>query len=181
MAQIQFDESLRQVLKALDDLPVKIETKLARAALKAAAQPMLQEVQRRVPVATGTLANTIRVSSSTQKSKGKIIVKIVAGSRVAGGGRRGAKGAERGAFYAHMVEFGTAPHVIPGPLFFGGKWHMYAKHPGTKAQPFMRPAFDTSDRLVVDAYSDYMRKALPRALDRAGITPTAPAPAPEEA
>lgn len=39
---------------------------------------------------------------------------------------------------AHLVEFGTAPHVVDGKL-----------HPGAAAAPFLRPAFEeTKDEVV---------------------------------
>jgi HK97 gp10 family phage protein len=53
--------------------------------------------------------------------------------------------------YASYVEFGTQPHEIrpkkaDGVLVFqaGGRtvYAKVVKHPGTKAQPFVRPAFD---------------------------------------
>lgn len=67
--------------------------------------------------------------------------------------------------YAGYVEFGTKPHVIepkPGKkaLAFkmGGNTVIVrrVKHPGTKAQPFVRPAFeawvDTLGGLVAEAH-----------------------------
>lgn len=70
------------------------------------------------PVDTGALKSTIRV----RRLKGDpyLDVRVYAGSRVAGGGSK--KGADRGAFYAHMVEYGTVKM---------GK------------KPFLRPALDS--------------------------------------
>lgn len=51
--------------------------------------------------------------------------------------------------YAHFVEFGTKPHRVGKgsikELWKGSKKRkrqVGAKHPGSKAKPFMRPAFD---------------------------------------
>jgi HK97 gp10 family phage protein len=72
-----------------------------------------------VPVDTGALRNSIRVTRL--KGDPKQNIRVYAGNRVKGGSMK--KGAERGAFYAHMVEFGT---VKMG------------------ARPFLRPALNAS-------------------------------------
>ena len=158
---IEFDESLKKVLAELDKLPLKIEANLVRGGLRAAAKPMYDAARERVPVAEGTLRDSIRISSGIKAKSGEIVAKVVAGSRKKGGG---------GAFYAHMVEWGTAKHVIPGPVSFGGKIFTNIQHPGTKARPFMRPAFDTADQLVVNAYATYMIKNIDKALTKNGIS-----------
>lgn len=43
---------------------------------------------------------------------------------------------------AHLVEYGTAPHYQPN---FKGGFH----HPGAAAQPFFRPAFESTKNEVV--------------------------------
>lgn len=53
--------------------------------------------------------------------------------------------------YAHLVEFGTAPH-INGGLYAG------SKHPGSKAQPFFFPGYRANRRQI----KAKMRKALKR-------------------
>lgn len=45
---------------------------------------------------------------------------------------------------AHLVEFGTAPHWQP---------NRHNMHPGARAFPFFRPAFETTKRTVVDIIS----------------------------
>lgn len=68
---------------------------------------------------TGTLRDTIRVVRLYGDPK--LDVRVYAGNRVKGGSMK--KGAERGAFYAHMVEFGTVKMA---------------------ARPFLRPALNSS-------------------------------------
>lgn len=165
---IEFDDQLKAVLARLDELPVKIEANLARGGLRAAAKPMLDAAKARVPELSGTLRDSIKISSAIRKSQGEILVRIVAGSRVSGGGRKGAKGEERGAFYAHMVEFGTKAHTIKGPVKFAGQVFANIKHPGAEGKPFMRPAFDTTDQASVDAYADYMTRNIDKALSKYG-------------
>lgn len=89
---------------------------------------LLTEMEVRVPVDTGELRESLSVR--------------VEGDRVLVGPT---------ASHAAYVEFGTAPHEIR-PKKDGGtlRWTQggvtyYAKvvrHPGTKAQPFVRPAFE---------------------------------------
>lgn len=96
-----------------------------------ASNHILAEMESRVPVKTGNLRTSlgIRVESN----------RVVIGPN------------ERQAPYAGYVEFGTKPHEIKpknpdGVLVFkinGTK--VFAKkvnHPGTRAQPYVRPAFE---------------------------------------
>lgn len=92
---------------------------------------ILAEMEARVPVRSGNLRASLGVRVHTHS------VQI---------GPDEAK-----APYAKYVEFGTAPHEIKpkeksGVLVFkmGGQtvFAKSVKHPGTKAQPFVQPAFD---------------------------------------
>lgn len=93
-----------------------------------AANFLLTEMEIRVPVDSGDL----RRSLSVRVESGRVLVGPTAP-------------------YAGYVEFGTAPHEIRpkkqgGVLVFtAGGQKVYArvvKHPGTKPQPFVQPAFD---------------------------------------
>lgn len=53
--------------------------------------------------------------------------------------------ARRARKIAHLVEFGTAPHWQPRR--FGG-W----MHPGARAKPFFRPAFESTKTVVVTEF-----------------------------
>lgn len=57
--------------------------------------------------------------------------------------------------YAHLVEFGTAPHPQ------GGKFKG-TQHPGTTAQPFFYPAYRSLRRRVKSRISRAMKKAIKR-------------------
>lgn len=58
---------------------------------------------------------------------------------------------KRHASVGHLVEFGTAPHWQPNR---GGG----TMHPGARAEPFMRPAFDmTKAQIVVRAGETLLR------------------------
>lgn len=153
-----FDASLREVLKNLDQLPAKIEANIVRGALRASAKPIVDSAKQNVPEETGALRDSIRISSSIDKKKGDVRIQVKAG-------KRGKKGDP---YYAHMVEFGTLPHLIKGPIFFNGEWRQNVYHPGTRPNGFMRRAFDTTADAVIAAYAAYMRKRIPRELAKHG-------------
>lgn len=90
------------------------------------------EARRRAPVDTGRLRSSI---VSRAEGRGRSVGYVV-GTNVN---------------YAAAVEYGTAPHVIKPKhkkaLFWPGARHPVAQvnHPGTRAQPFMRPAIEMSE------------------------------------
>jgi HK97 gp10 family phage protein len=90
------------------------------------------EARRRAPVDTGRLRSSI-VSRSEGSGRS---VGYVVGTNVN---------------YAAAVEYGTAPHVIKPKykqaLYWPGARHPVAQvnHPGTKAQPFLRPAIEMTE------------------------------------
>lgn len=85
------------------------------------------EMEARVPVRTGKLKQSIEVRPQGDK--------VIVGPDT---------------FYANYVEFGTKPHVIEAKnkkalaFTMNGQKVVVKKvnHPGTRAQPFVRPAFD---------------------------------------
>lgn len=92
---------------------------------------ILAEMEARVPVDSGRLRASLQIKVQTDR--------VIIGPD------------ENIAPYAGYVEFGTKPHVIRpktpnGVLVFKmNGTTVYAKkvnHPGTKAQPYVRPAFE---------------------------------------
>ncbi|MEU6229982.1 HK97-gp10 family putative phage morphogenesis protein [Streptomyces sp. NPDC047042] len=90
------------------------------------------EARRRAPVDTGRLRSSV---VSRAETSGRSIGYVV-GSNVN---------------YAAAVEFGTAPHVIKPKykqaLYWPGAARPVAQvnHPGTRAQPFLRPAIEMTE------------------------------------
>jgi HK97 gp10 family phage protein len=133
-------KGMAELDKLLAELPDKLQRNVMRSALRAGAQVIKQRAQELAPVHTGKLRDSIRVS-----------VRIKAGVPVAtvkaGGNAKG------GAFYAHMVEYGTAAHFIKPKtaksLFLAGLFREGVDHPGAVAHPFMRPAFDAAAQEAV--------------------------------
>lgn len=90
------------------------------------------EARRRAPVDTGRLRSSVV-------------------SRAEGSGRSFGYVVGTNVNYAAAVEFRTAPHVIKPKykraLYWPGARHPVAQvnHPGTRAQPFLRPAIEMTE------------------------------------
>lgn len=175
---------LADLQRELDQLPAKIEANVMRGALRAGANVIADEARRRVPVGTGQLKESIRVSVRVLPG-GKLVATVKAGGRfkVYSSGKA-VKGADyktsragggvdyHAPFYAHFVEFGTARHWIKPKnrksLFVAGLMREVVDHPGARPRPFMRPAFDGKARVAVEAMAEYIRKRLPKELKKVG-------------
>lgn len=156
----------RELDQLLQTLPAKMEKNINRAGLRAGAAVLLAEVKQNIPVASGALRDSARITSRARG--GSVSVSVKVGSF--------------NAWYAHLVEFGTRPHVITpknpgGALQFGGITTRSAQHPGSRARPFMRPALDTKLPEAIDAITKKIRERL----SKQGLDVPAPAPMdPEE-
>lgn len=142
-------EGLADLQKALAELAPKVQKSALRGAVRAGSKVIAAEAKRNVHTISGDLARSIRVKGARIK-----------GDQVVGGLAAG----NAKAFYAHMVEFGTAAHVIaakPGhALTIGGGLYEKVNHPGAKKRPFMRPAADTQAQAAVQAFADYVKQRL---------------------
>ena len=120
----QYERGLRRFLGGMSD-DVKHAGERTRIDVQ-------NEARRRAPVDTGRLRSSI-VSRSEGSGRS---VGYVVGTNVN---------------YAAAVEYGTAPHVIKPKykqaLYWPGARHPVAQvnHPGTRAQPFLRPAIEMTD------------------------------------
>lgn len=159
--------------EALDDLlktlAPKLQKNITRTALRAGAAVLLAEAKRNVPVDSGNLSRTLRIS--TRNKGGEVSASVKAGGKH--------KGAD--AFYAHMVEFGTRPHkIMPkeqgGVMQFGTVRTRSVDHPGINARPFMRPAVDAKFVEAVNAVREKIRERLAHN----GLNVPDPTPAGEE-
>ena len=134
--------------KLLKELPAKVERNILRGAMRAGAKVFADRAKELVPVKSGQLRDSIKVS--TRSKRGRVSATVSAGGKKA--------------FYAHMVEFGTARHFIKPrtrkSLFFAGLAREVVDHPGSTPKPFMRPALDGGQVEAVNAAADYIRKRL---------------------
>lgn len=162
---------LKELDVALQGLTDKLQRNVLRAGLRAGAKEIAEEAKRLVPVRSGRLRDTIRVTS--RNVKGVPTAKVVAGGK--------AQGKKKGAFYAHLVERGTAAHSISAragtkSLVINGRpVGRSVTHSGAKKKPFMRPALDGRMQAAVERTAQYIRERL----TKQGIE--IPDPIPEDA
>ncbi len=137
-------DKLDKEVKKLTD---KVQKKVLQKAARAAARVVQKRTKALAPVKTGALRRAIRVVTlKMPKGQAKVAVTVKSG-----------KGEKRQAFYAQFIEFGTKKRAI-------GK--QGAQHPGTTAKPFMRPAFDETEREQLDAMGATLAKEIIKANDR---------------
>lgn len=150
----------RELANFLQQLPVKVEKNILRAALRAGGIVFREEARDNVPVEDGDLKASIRVT--TRMKRGTIYASVKAG------GRR--------APHWHWVEFGTKPHKIKAKkqaaLAFGGKIARTVDHPGARPKPYMRPALDAKSSAAIAAVAAKIRERL----TKEGINVPAPEP-----
>lgn len=173
----------RELDAFLQQLPVKVEKNIMRAALRAGAAVIRDEARNNVSVLDGLLRRSIRVTGQVKNGTATASVKV-------------------GAFYGNMVEYGTRAHLIKvqeeekainyrltrkrgvltrvsmrtinrhvlqiGNHFVGPT----VSHPGAHQKPFLRPALDTKAGAAIEAVKNKIRQRL----TKEGIN----VPAPEE-
>lgn len=170
MSKFVHVRGLQELQTYLDDLPTKIQNNIMRGALRAGARVIAVEAKSRVKKRSRRLANSLRYNTTRDKDRSKTVAYVRAGGR-------GRDGKRLGAFYAHMVEFGTTPHVIKAkpnnPVGLFGKHIRQVQHPGTRPQPYMRPAADYRQRDALRAVRDYIYNRL----TKRGVEVPAPDPA----
>lgn len=173
-------DGLAELREACKQLPKNIENNIMRGALRAGGKVIADEARRRVPVRSGQLQASIRVS--VRPAPQGITASVKAGDRFRvfkGKGtatkapyrtKRAGGGFDYHApFYAHFVEFGTKPHIIKPKrgkrLAFVVASKVVAvpivRHPGTKPRPFLGPAFDAKWREALEVMEGYIAKRLP--------------------
>lgn len=155
----------KEIARILGFVPQRLIDSKLRAIVEDAARPIVKAAKANlVGVDTGALRDSI----------GSIVRVTPARSRVAAyiGPRKGPEynlvNASTGkrvrvpVKYAHLVEFGTAPHIVVKRGFRrdGTYFERRAEHPGTAARPFLRPAFEGSKSSVADALGNAIGKAI---------------------
>lgn len=182
MANSQFSISgLAQLDAMLKQLPATVEGNIMRGALRAGQKVIMEEARARVPVDQGDLKKSIRIQYRARSKKhGWVRMHLVAGGKKA--------------YTAHWIEYGTASHYTGSGRTVGKAYIIKAKdsqgrqlgsklkraalrigakmvgqvtHPGIKARPFMRPAFDRAQGPALDATVAYIRTRLPKEIAKA--------------
>jgi hypothetical protein len=139
-------EGFAQLEEVLAGLPGRFGEQVVNGILRKAGNIYVKRAKE--------LSSNADVTGDTTKSIG-IINDRKAGA-ITIGPRRGSgyKG-----YVAHLLEYGTAPHLIQakaagGLLRFGDTYAKQVQHPGIAAQPFLRPAFDETNGAMVQSIKD---------------------------
>ena len=162
---------LEDVKKKLATLGKRLATNVLRRGLLAGAGLIRDDARSRVSKRTGRLKkNIIAESRGVFKDGSGTPVEHRAVALVRGKARDGKRSARA---YAHFVEFGTKPHYMDkgsiNVLFKGSKAKITRKgkiHPGAKAKPFMRPAFDAKKHEAVRAMEKRIRQELDKEIKK---------------
>jgi HK97 gp10 family phage protein len=153
-------KGLKELYQTLQELPAKTERNILRGAVRASASVVRERARELVPIKSGALKKSIRISTRTKG--GNVTAAVRAGSKTA--------------YYAHMIEYGTAsfytgsgktvgrPYSIgPTDQATGGALKINVQfvsevlHPGIAPKPFMRPALDQSAPKAIEAFANYVR------------------------
>jgi HK97 gp10 family phage protein len=161
-------KGLSELQKLLDTLPAKIEANIMRGAMRAGAKVVQESAKAKAPRKSGKMAEGLKITTRSRSG-------VVSASVKASGPH---------AFLAPMIEFGTKPHFISVSdenknfnakrgrlesvssvnrrfLVIGGEIvGKSVSHPGSRAQPFMRPALDENTERAVVATGEYIKKRL---------------------
>ena len=151
----------------LAGLPEKLANKGLQSGLKAAGAEIVKNARRNVPTRLGNLRKSLLARNGVKVAKGRQPLSwfaVVGPGKVEGAtDKRGKRVDPRN--YAHLVEYGTKPHKIEatnaaGVLFFLDSAITEVDHPGARAKPFLRPAFDMSRGKVRDRIVKAVRRTL---------------------
>jgi HK97 gp10 family phage protein len=146
-------QGLKELNKALRELPERIARNVLRASVSAGAAEIRKEVKAKAPVYTGpvsaghpppgTLKRAVYQKQARQLSS-LIRQVFIVGVRT-GGRKKDKKGRSLDAYYWRFVEFGTEKMA---------------------ARPFMRPAFEAKKNAAIEAIRSYMAERIPREVEK---------------
>lgn len=156
---------LADLMAKFDILGQRLATNVCRRGLLAGAAVIRDDARPRIPKRTGNLKKNLIAESrgvfkdgSGKPAEHRAVVIV----------RRKIKG--KGyppRTYAHFVEYGTQPHATGAgsirKVFKGSKRtvrQVGGMHPGAKAKPFLRPAFDAKKFEAVRAIEKKIREEL---------------------
>jgi len=122
---------IEDMTRRLEQLGTRVAARGPSAGVRAGGAAVVKEMRRRAPKETGSLKKSIGQKVKQYRRNQTVTSIIGARSKP----YKTAKGKRNPAYYAHLVEMGVAPHRTGRQ---GGR------HPGFKARPFMRPAWDAA-------------------------------------
>ena len=147
---IEVKLDIADVIDALEKLKVASQKTALSAAGTAGAKVWLKLAKEKVHV--GTKKKKIRLKDDLKIRR-----------RFSYGEAHFSVGNSKAARHAHLVELGTAPHVIPTPKgspFSPPGGHI--DHPGARPYPFLRPAFNEGKDLCIDRVAKNLSRVIER-------------------
>ena len=145
-------EGLRELEKALAELPKATGKNVLRRTLRKAAEPMVAAAQSKAPVDSGGLRDSIQIATRLSRRQARLHRKMFKDDRASVEIFAGVSALP----HAHLLEFGTGP-----------RYHKSGKYVGQVApHPFMRPAWDAHKRPMLDAISKELGEEIMKAAQR---------------
>lgn len=163
-----------EVRDALNRLPSAIQVSIVRAALRAGAKVMSDKIKTKTPARKGQiLRRSIMPQTRVMKNKSRDIPESYRGEVVVK--KRKGNNPRK---YAHLVEFGTKPHVVGKPKKKKPKAKKsVAKsprgilpsnhpgmHPGSKPRKMFQDGFDEAKQASLAATLEVVRKRVGKAV-----------------
>ncbi|MCC6797718.1 MAG: HK97 gp10 family phage protein [Candidatus Hydrogenedentes bacterium] len=134
----------KELIAKLNGLGGRVYRKVVARASRKAFAPVAKDAKAKAPKETGLLKKSMGVKQKRYPRAGRIITLVGPRTGFATDVTVNTPSGERTmrrdpVKYAHLVEYGTAPHSIKI-----GDGEPY-QHPGGAPKPFMRPAFDNNE------------------------------------
>lgn len=152
-------KGVKELTRLLDQLPtVAMKKTVLRNALKKAGSPIAEAAKTNVPVVTGGLRDSIKVSPSLKPSQRKgrqdrSVVTVYVGSSSP---------------VAHLVEFGTVERILDEPRLvkLGGRWIRITTTGFVSPNPFLRRAWHAMKMPALGIFADEMKNELYKSAGR---------------
>lgn len=165
---------LADVRARLKELPSRLGKNVVRRALLAAAGVIRDKAREKVPVRTGALKKSIIArTNNSRRNKDEYRSEVTiakAAYRTNETGKlfkrkstsKKGKLYERGDIYprnyAHLVEFGTKPHILTPKKRKNSSYRGPKHHPGATKKPFMQPARDEGFDPAMKRFAEVARR-----------------------
>jgi len=142
----------------LNNFADKVEKRILKTSLSAGAIVIKKQAKKNAPRRTGTLRKAIK----HKRLKGnRASVRIFVD--------RGKKSKNDG-WYAHIIEGGARAHkILPRKgkgISIGGRVLTETDHPGIKARPFMKPAFESKYKEAIISAGKRLRVLIEKELSK---------------
>lgn len=150
--QIHNVKGMRELSELTRELPYALRNGILRAAFRAGAKPVAEQVKANSGDDTGEMDKSVRVRVDV-RGLDEVVARVLIGS-------------SKRAFYPHMVEWGTAAHLIlpdkAKALVVKGRPVERVEHPGSAPRPFAAPALDSEAVTATRTIAEVMKRRLSR-------------------